>query len=864
MKHYFTMHKLSFNKETLFYFISFILPGLIFVSYFFYTHNGILTVDLGQQYVDFLAFFRSNLFTHPLKLIYTFSNGLGGSMLATDAYYLFSPFNLLLFLFPQKFVPQAILIIIALKIAMAGLTSYYYWHQKIANYFYVLAASSSYALSGYVIGNYYNLMWLDAVLLLPLLIDAIDKVLAKQKNHLTLITFLLWLTNFYTAFMALLFGLLYFLTKIFFIKKESRLPLFWNYLKCSMFGSFFNAFMLLPVFVEMLQGKAASSAQWSWGFQFPPYEQFSKLADGAYNFHEMQEGMPNIYIALPLLMFTILYFLSKKINWQNKLANGLLLSFLIASLFWTPLVLLWHLGQFPVWYPGRFSFVLIFLSLNLAIDFLRQHEKISLIQIGILAILALGLAIYLCLNQGFEFLTQEAQISSCSFLALGLLFIGLIYQKTELAAPFFYLIVELELIINVVLSLGNLAYQKDSDFQNFAANTNQATQYLKMHDQGFYRTEKTFYRSDGDPFTADYNGLSSFNSISDQRVLNLLMNLGFVNNSNSYNNFGGTPITDDLLGVKYYLLPNNDIIPLRKNKQMKYNNPNHRIDVSDYAMQKKFKQLLIVKNNHALPLLFLSPTAPKEIKFDPASISNNQNLFFKQATGKKTQLFTRVIWPDPKKIGVTGWEGGWMQYSRKKHAQVSRVIFNFRPHTNDSYYLELPGDLDENSAEIHVNDSNLNLSVRDPDPRLINLGSQMQGQRIQIAITLKKNDLNLNSANLWRLNTTKLNTQITAFKRNQPIFSQAGLKIKSNRFATKKAMTMNSTIPASSNWLIFDKGKLLHQNKTLFMKTFLNFKLVKGQHQITLIYIPWIFLIGLLITIISIIIYYFSIKNTHC
>ncbi len=124
------MHKLSFNKETLFYFISFILPGLIFVSYFFYTHNGILTVDLGQQYVDFLAFFRSNLFTHPLKLIYTFSNGLGGSMLATDAYYLFSPFNLLLFLFPQKFVPQAILIIIALKIAMAGLTSYYYWHQK--------------------------------------------------------------------------------------------------------------------------------------------------------------------------------------------------------------------------------------------------------------------------------------------------------------------------------------------------------------------------------------------------------------------------------------------------------------------------------------------------------------------------------------------------------------------------------------------------------------------------------------------------------------------------------------------------------------------------------------------------------------
>lgn len=278
--------------------MSFILPGLIFFSYFFYTKNGVLTVDLGQQYVDFLAFFRHNLFTHPLNLIYSFSNGLGGSMLATDAYYLLSPFNLLLFLFPQSFLPKAILLIITLKIATAGLTSYYYWKQKISD-FYALAASATYALSGYVISNHYNLMWLDSVLLLPLLIDGIDKVLKGEKNHLVLITFLLWFTNFYTAFMVLFFGLLYLLTQIFFIDKEKRWSVFWDYLKRSAFGSFLDAFLLLPVFVEMLQGKAASSAQWSWGFQFAPYDELAKFATGAYNFHEMQEGMPGVYIALP-------------------------------------------------------------------------------------------------------------------------------------------------------------------------------------------------------------------------------------------------------------------------------------------------------------------------------------------------------------------------------------------------------------------------------------------------------------------------------------------------------------------------------------------------------------------------------------
>ena len=111
---------IAINRKNIFFWLSFLLPALIFLSYFFYSKNGVLTVDLGQQYVDFLAFFRRNLFSHPLRLIYSFSNGLGSSMLATDAYYLCSPFNLLLFLFPQHFLPQAILIIIALKIGAAG------------------------------------------------------------------------------------------------------------------------------------------------------------------------------------------------------------------------------------------------------------------------------------------------------------------------------------------------------------------------------------------------------------------------------------------------------------------------------------------------------------------------------------------------------------------------------------------------------------------------------------------------------------------------------------------------------------------------------------------------------------------------
>lgn len=193
----------SRNSQQFYYWISFLIPTIAFFTYFACNNFNILTVDLGQQYVDFFAFLRRNLFSHPLELIYSFNNGMGNSMIGSNAYYLLSPFNLLIFLFSPGNIPVAILTIISLKIGSCGLTSYYYWKKQNINQFYSLAASIAYALSGYVIANHFNLMWLDSIILLPLLINAIDQILSEENNHLILATFGLWVTNFYTGIMSL-------------------------------------------------------------------------------------------------------------------------------------------------------------------------------------------------------------------------------------------------------------------------------------------------------------------------------------------------------------------------------------------------------------------------------------------------------------------------------------------------------------------------------------------------------------------------------------------------------------------------------------------------------------------------------------
>ena len=94
--------------------ISFFLPVLLMGGYFAYRgmapfgSSSILTVDLGQQYVDFFSYLRSTLLHHPTSIFYSFSKGLGGEMWGTNAYYLFSPLNLILLPFAGKFLSAGI------------------------------------------------------------------------------------------------------------------------------------------------------------------------------------------------------------------------------------------------------------------------------------------------------------------------------------------------------------------------------------------------------------------------------------------------------------------------------------------------------------------------------------------------------------------------------------------------------------------------------------------------------------------------------------------------------------------------------------------------------------------------------------
>ncbi|WP_143049527.1 YfhO family protein, partial [Oenococcus oeni] len=144
----------------------------IMLFYFYYRkmapfgNSSILTVDLGQQYVDMFSGMRETILHQPNQLFYSFAKNFGGEMFSEWSYYLFSPLNLLLLFFNQANLPSGILFLTVVRFGLAGLSMQYLLvRRNFTGKEMGLLISSSYALSGWFVANQVNLLWQDQIIL---------------------------------------------------------------------------------------------------------------------------------------------------------------------------------------------------------------------------------------------------------------------------------------------------------------------------------------------------------------------------------------------------------------------------------------------------------------------------------------------------------------------------------------------------------------------------------------------------------------------------------------------------------------------------------------------------------------------------
>ena len=172
--------------------------------------TALVTWDEKYQYLDFFAWLK-RVMVGEASLFYTEAAGLGSNAWGLFGYYLCSPFNVLLLLFDADHMEDFLFVASVAKLAFAGLTMGFFLRRRFGTgpvATGVLAAG--YACSAWTMSQFSNIMWLDAIVVLPLLLYGCYRfVAAGSWKVLTLSAAYAVITCWYTAYMLLIFALLY-------------------------------------------------------------------------------------------------------------------------------------------------------------------------------------------------------------------------------------------------------------------------------------------------------------------------------------------------------------------------------------------------------------------------------------------------------------------------------------------------------------------------------------------------------------------------------------------------------------------------------------------------------------------------------
>ncbi|MFD1672774.1 YfhO family protein [Agrilactobacillus yilanensis] len=849
------------------YYLSFFIPALLILLYFAcrgtypFGKSSLLTVDLGQQYIDFFAYYKASLLHHPTTLLYSFSKALGGDMVGVSAYYLISPFNLIFLITPQKYFPVAIWLMTILKFGCAGLTSAIFFKKsKLLDGLLVPTFGVSYGLMSYLVVNHFNLMWLDGVIMLPLVALSLSDLWYRKYPFWFAITLgVTILLNYYIGFMVVLFSILYFLFLA--VIRNLNFKQWWqSFLKFTtggLLGAGLAAVLLLPTLSALTESKGQYTiTKIHWHFEYAPWQGLLKLFIGTFNFDQMSTGYANIFTGSLALFGFILFFTVRRIPLRVKITAGLISLFLALSLCYEPLDLLWHGLQFPVWYPYRFSFVISFWLLILAAYTLRYTRQISTLQTLLCLGVTSGLSILaLSVNKDFNFLDRSQIIITALFMLSILVLLNLRTTHFHGINNLFLIVVTIEMGTNLWLSLDPISYLTENEFANYTTQLVKGSNAVKQKaTQPFYRIGKTYERTKNDPMEADYYGASQFNSMMEPKVTKFFGKIGQPKGDGfvTYNN--GTLLTDALLGMQYFmherqdtLLPaigstNNSVLPVVSS----------RPDLAEYTTTDVLSLQTIHKNPYALPIAYMVnhqvtttkaytsfPLAQQEAILHSTAPNLTQPLF----TAESYQIKLQNMKLKKKAIGL--------DYTKINTSNPGKVTLTFTPTTDDPYYMTWGASLNNKVVGLNINGQTIKLDDSYDNTLVYGIADHQKDEPIKITLTSKGD-------NLWldNLSISQMNRKL--FKRwNQQLQAQSLKYTKvtpltiSGTITAKEDQVLMTSIPNGKGWHIKVDNK--HVKKRQLLKTFVGAQLKPGKHKITIYYRPPYLITGLIITSLAII-----------
>lgn len=842
---------------------AFLLPVLIMGGYFAtrgmapFGKGTILTVDLGQQYVDFFAYFRRALLHHPTSFFYSFAKGLGGEMWGTNAYYLWSPLNLILLFFPGRSIASGILILTLVKYGLAGLSmAWFLDRQKLQTGLRAVAFAVAYSLMGWMIANQLNLLWLDVLFILPPVIDGLLMIFGGRRPW----RYVFWLTfclidNYYMAWMVCLF------TILFAIWLLSSQPYSWRdalrrsatYIGTSLLSVANAAVVLVPTMVTLLSSKGTyTENKWRPVFEYKPWKLLAKFIPGSFNFSQMPSGQANIYAGVIVTLGALLFFTNKRQRWQSRVTALLISALFALSFCWQPLDLLWHIGQFPVWYPSRFSYLASFWLIWLAAQTLTPDYRLrwqDACWLITLVVIVNGW-LYFHLKQ-VNYISKAQLLMGVGLVAASLLWLSLPRHEYQLVIDGVMLMITcLDLGTNAALSLNNLSYVPEWQFGQYTTELDQAAKKLPTGPRAFYRVGKTFQRTKDDPFQAGFNSGDHFGSTLRPQTPNFMAAIGQPEGDGFVTYSDGTQVTDALLDFQYFMSARHDgqrdqvqILPLTSN----------RPDIRRMKQVGHHSLINLWENPQALPIAFAANRQILQFTQTTADPVMYQSQLFQTLAGRahavplfSVQNFNHVnfqnVTPSRKITGTI--------FRRLNTLKDASITLSIIPSTNDSYYLTLGDELKDN-ATIYLNGKRLKQYPNFRNTIVTNVAYHDRGKHIKVKIKLCHAALWCQNVSLYRLNQRTFNSSLHRLQKSPlHLTAVSPAKISGTVNIPDYQSVLMTTIPAEAGWHVMVDGEHVAHRTAAGM--FIAVPMAPGHHYVTFRYRPPFFLPSLLVSIISI------------
>lgn len=865
------------------YLASFIAPiAIMFVAwaidgFFPFGTKSLMAVDFNAQYIGLYAYFK-HLFLNGdwSSFFYSFSKSIGGGMLGIWGFNLLSPFNFLFLLFPEKNFQWVVPIIIALRYGAMGLTMAHFLIKRYdglkSKAYLVPIVATIYALNGFNVSYQMNPIFYDGMIMLPLVLIGVEQVLDNKSPRgyigmLALSLFVQFYMGYMTCIFVVIYALFYIIRSENFRNKKVILTRLLKLAASSILAVGIVSGVLLPILISLVSTKGGlqNSLTFEWKLQINPFEILSKLFLGAFDNTSWPAGpnLPNIYVASFGLLGTLYYFVSSKISKWGKIAASFVLVVFLISCSHEFTSKLWHMGQNPAGFFYRFSWIIAFFLVYLAYLSLREVDKFTKREATYLLIC--GAAIFSIVQfQQHSFLTIWQRLAT--ILIFVALLATLFYPKVKVKYTWLILaaLTVVELTANAALVQSRVGYTDAYKYHDAVRQLKEAIDPIRPNHSDFYRINKTFNLSKNDPFMVDYPGLSIFSSNLENSTRDLFDRLG-NNGINATTYYQGTPFQDALFSVKYLVAPK----PVLKedypdtSKLYVFGNMVTRKDITTKEPVYEATRTKTFETGLILPIAYGVNDATVNVKLENHQPIQNQNKIV-QAMGATSENYLAVLGAnemkldnmevvDPSKPET---------YKRIDSSKPGTITYHLVPQSAEDYWVAIPQILshtDKNKIRVMLNGKNYEFQDKFQQMQFIQIAHNSVGQPTDLTIEIDSdNEYNLSGLRLARSNAALANRIIQERQlQGIKLTHWDNRSIKGTVNITDDSSWMMTSIPFEKGWTVKVDGKVVETAKV--WDSLLAYKITPGEHTIEMSYLPDGFVLGFIISTISIALYGFAI-----